>query len=639
MKSIKTKLVLLLSLFILTSSISIGITSIRASTRTAVKEAEKTLSSIARESAKLTKSRIDSQKMIVEMLAINEDIKSMDWEKQRSVLQKYAKETSVLDLAIVHLDGTAYYPDGSTSQLGDREYVQKAFQGKANVSDLLVSRVTNNVVLMFAAPIINDGKVDAAVIARMDGNTLSDLASDTGFGKDGYGYLVNDKGTVVGHPDRDLVLSQFNPLEESKVDESYKPLASVVKYIIEKKSGVTSYSHDGMALYASFAPVEDSNWFFVITASEDEVLSSLHSLQLYISIIVTVILLTAMTLAFFLGRTIAKPIIEAVKYSENIANLNLSTDVPTKLQEKKDEIGVLARAIQTVIDNLNKIMQEINVSSENVANGARLVSESSLELSQATTEQASSVEELSASLKEISVHTKHNANKANEANALASNTRNNALNCNEKMTRMLEAMEEINVSSNNISSIIKVIDDIAFQTNILALNAAVEAARAQEHGRGFSVVAEEVRNLAQRSAQAAKETSNLIKNSIRKAENGAKIAEETAVELNKIVEDITRVAELVKSIADASNEQSMGIAQISEGIFQVSQVIQSNTATSEEGAAASEHLSNQADFLRNTVARFKLKEMKMDNDAMPKEEIAAKPVNNKTYRNTDFGKY
>lgn len=301
---------------------------------------------------------------------------------------------------------------------------------------------------------------------------------------------------------------------------------------------------------------------------------------------------------------VIQPVNEATVVLEEIAKGNLTVGVNG---EYKGDHAVIKNAINNTVNSFNEVIGNINSASEQVASGAKQISSSSMALSQGATEQASSVEELTASIEEISSQTKLNAENATQAKELSEAARDNAIKGNDRMKEMLKAMRDINDSSGNISKIIKVIDEIAFQTNILALNAAVEAARAGQHGKGFAVVAEEVRNLAARSANAAKETTDMIEGSIKKVEEGTRIANETAVALDRIVEGVDRVTTLVGDIAVASNDQAAGIMQVTQGLSQVSQVVQANSSTSEESAAASQELSSQAELLKDQVSRFKLK--------------------------------
>lgn len=289
-----------------------------------------------------------------------------------------------------------------------------------------------------------------------------------------------------------------------------------------------------------------------------------------------------------------------------MANSNLNLELSN---DYKGDFREIKKSLNYIITSFNSIFSDINNSSDQVATGSKQVSYGSQALSQGATEQASSIEELNASINEVALQTKENALNADKANELALSAKDNAESGNSQMKEMLRSMQDINEASTRISKIIKVIDDIAFQTNILALNAAVEAARAGQQGKGFAVVAQEVRNLAARSANAAKETAELIEESIKKTKYGTKIASGAAKSLDGIVVEVAKAANLIGEIASASNQQATAISQINKGIEQVSRVIQTNSATAEQSAAASEELSSQADLLKNMVSKFKLKDV------------------------------
>ena len=265
-------------------------------------------------------------------------------------------------------------------------------------------------------------------------------------------------------------------------------------------------------------------------------------------------------------------------------------------------------SINNISTDLSGTMAEIQQSAVKVNSGAEQVSSGAQGLSQGATEQASSIEELSATMNDISAKIQETAGTTREASRLSNMAGQSVMVSNEKMREMSLAMEEITEKSQEISKIIKTIDDIAFQTNILSLNAAIEAARAGAAGKGFAVVADEVGNLAQKSAKAAQNTSSLIEETIEAVNKGVRISEETAESLAEVVTRAGKINDLIDIASSASEEQARGVSQLSVGIDQISSVVQSNTATAEESAAASEELSGQAHILSDLVGRFSLRE-------------------------------
>lgn len=326
--------------------------------------------------------------------------------------------------------------------------------------------------------------------------------------------------------------------------------------------------------------------------------------------------------------------------SDKLIKLSQGDLCLTMEMEYPGDYSILKSTMESTVSELNNTMQIINTAAEQVSTGADQVSSGAQGLAAGSTEQASSAEELAVSIGKIAEQAEGNSANVKVANDLVAKAGAGVSAGNGHMEQLTNAMDEISDSSNQIVSVTKVIEDIAFQTNILALNAATEAARAGNAGKGFAVVADEVRNLAGKSAAAAKQTAELIQNSVKTVSRGAQITEETAGILREVGENTRKVTESFYKIESASAEQAQAIEQIKLGLDQVSAVVQTNAATAEENSATSEEMSAQAMTLREEVGKFKLSGCGSSSISLFSRQMAPTQTKRMASNNySDFGKY
>ncbi len=478
-------------------------------------------------------------------------------------------------------------------------------------------------------------------------NTLNGLGFD-GLESARY-FLVNvNTGEYIFHPDTEKITTVAE--EQFVLD-----IISDVKGTTDDICGYTQYSEGSKKYIASYNSISSYGWVFIIADETSEVFAAANSLRIVLLVICLVCAVILSTIVYFVIRSMIRPIKTVENAIIELGNIRLgsSHDV-AQLSRRNDEIGHIAKASNMLCENLKKavddigrilsemaeknlavdtelnrelyigdfgelfkslnqirrnlrsVMSDISSSTEQVTGGSKQVADGAQLLSEGTIGQTASVNELSNTINDFKTQILENSGNCSEARALIEKTSNYVDQVDEKMNALTAAMQNINETSGKISSIIKTIEDIAFQTNILALNAAIEAARAGQAGKGFAVVADEVRNLASKSAEAVNDTTILIDSSIEAVNRGAEITTETAEATHELREHALAVKNLVENIAESSSKQSELVNTVNTEINRISAVVQANSATAEESAATSEELSGQAVILKDLIGQFKL---------------------------------
>lgn len=543
-----------------------------------------------------------------------------------------------------------------TSWVSDKDYDLKSkkywFSNEEDIkngyiiTDPFEDVISGNMIVSFAAPVYSlDGKEIVGVAALdIQLDTLSNkiASTETNYGKDAYTMLVSRSGQVLASKDNDKLLKNVSQIgfDETMLKEVENPSKKVIKY-----------TENGQTRYGIVNATRDAGLKTIFSISEDRYNALVKKEKKDMMLVYGLAIIILLVVIYFVTKSIVSPIQKLMEVTEDLAEGNLDAEIDI---DNNDETGKLAESMKKLVTRLNEYIVyideiaeslnrfstgDLNIdlkqdydgefekikdsliqlseifkhtigqiieTSENVALGSREIATASQVLADGALYQANTTEELTSTVNDLSDRVSKNAENALGAADQIKSVGELSNLSNDQMQKMMEAITEINNKSSEIGKVIKVIEDIAFQTNILALNAAVEASRAGEAGKGFAVVADEVRNLATKSADAAKETTHLIEESIKAVENGNKIANKTGEMLVEVLQGVSESVKLIDEISDESSEQATALKQTLEGIEEISNVVQTNVSTSEESSAASNDLSKQAEDLRAIASQFKI---------------------------------
>ena len=555
------------------------------------------------------------------------------------------------EVGFVELNGMGYSNYGDFD-FNDQLHFKTTSKGEVFVGEPIINRLNGDIIIISGAPVYNGGKIVGTVYIVDLVKSVNDKIGEITFGQTGHAYIINKEGTVIFHRDEQKIAEQSNAISLYETEKKNASLAKATKKIISNtKAGTLTYRQNGKTMFAAYCPVKGhEDWRLIITAPNSDFTS-----MIFISVLVnSVIAILLLAVNIFLMKRQIKVIIYPVdsvtdrlvklaggdlktpvevidtgnelailsgNLDDTIKSLNLyisditrvlselsagNLNIQTETEFAGDFVS-LKESIDTIVRSLNETMAQINSSADLVADHSGSAAQGAKNLADSTTDQASVLEELTASIANVSDQVKLTADNAAKANQRSLEAERNVEVCNQQMQSMIQAMADIKTDSAKISDIIKNIEGIAEQTNLLSLNAAIEAARAGEAGRGFSIVAEEVRSLAEGSAKAAKNTAKLIVNSLETVEKGTMIVNETAQSLAQVVSNTSDITNIIADIADAAREQASAIEQINTGFEQMADAVTTNSMTAQESAQSSEELTAQAQNLKELVGRFSLK--------------------------------
>ena len=595
----------------------------------------------------------------MEAIASQQVVQSMDEKKQHAYFATTMQQKQdFLAFAIVDEAGIAHYTDGTTSDLADRDYIQQAFSGETAMSEILISRVTGEPVLMLATPIDTTTGEKALLLARMNGYLLSDVVSDISIGDTGYAYIINQQGIFQGHNNKEYIKNETNYLTKSEGTGE----AEAIKQVIANESGVYSYKYsDGEEHYVGYHTLENGMKMGVV-AVKSEMFGGLTKLRNGLIISTGVIVAIGLIVATFVSLRIIRPIIEIVKVSEKLATGDFSAEIPKRFTRRSDELGVLARSQNSTMKSMKEMIVQVNNSASNVSEascdlmgevnrvnkGAEVITYAIKEIDEGAETQSTMADEGAHSMEQMAVGIQAIVEASNtvvgQTQLIDAQIHAGERAVAQSMKQMqaiqqgteieLQVIRKLEQESQEIGLISKMITDISNQTNLLALNASIEAARAGEAGKGFAIVADEVRKLSEQTAHSAAQINALIdkvqvytKDAVEAASSGEANVERGLQTIHTlessfgvIVESVEKITFEIEHLSASTQEMSANTEEVTAAMEEMSAVASTSTdkvhevrhsvveqsETVQSMASRAEQLSDMAAELQKAVKQFKL---------------------------------
>lgn len=631
-------------LILLVVTVILSIISITYSTNMLIKAEEENIENLAKSGSKQVEAEIEKRLEILFEIASSDYVTTMNWMLQQRALIDDVERLGYLDMAVVSLEGIAQHVlTGDSTDLSDRDYIQKALAGEPNVSDVIISKVTNSPVIIYAAPIIKNGQIKGALIGRREGTSLNEITDELAVGEDSYAFILGSDSTFFAHPNKEYVENQVNVFEQMNLeDEVFKDFGTKLQEFGLGNTGIIRYNYHGDNNIAAMMPIEGTSWVFAYRINENEILKSTVNLRNFLLLVSIIVLLIGIVAGGFIGVKLAKPIRKLQSALEAISRYDLSDDLNkshSKILRRSDEIGSIARSLSTMKDNILGLIQVVATNSEHIAS-------SSEELTSTSEQTAYSANEVSRTIEEIAKGASDQA-KQTELGAMATSTLGKLIAENQKQLAELnssidfvnglsddgllaiEDLSEKNIESGNASREIysmvvetdksadrikvasEMIKNIANQTNLLALNASIEAARAGDAGKGFAVVAEEIRKLAEQSNSFTDDISDIIVEltnntgaCVKVFDRVSEIMESQTASVENTIDKFNGIREAINNIRLIIDKLNSSGQEMNNKKEEMIETMENLSAISEENAAGTQEASASVEMQTNSIAEI-----------------------------------